>query len=70
MLGFSFFPVVVCFPPSGPQLYGEKRELLWVGVGEGLKAVQTPGLATLVLLGRRSLQFPPFLKCVGFEDLV
>lgn len=22
--------------------------------------MQTPGLATLVLLGRRSLQFPPF----------
>lgn len=34
MLGFSFFLVVVFFP-SGPQLYGEKRELLWVGVGEG-----------------------------------
>ena len=37
----------------------------WAGVGEGLKAVRAPGVATLVLLDRCSTHFPPFLRGRG-----
>ena len=39
--------------------------LLWIGVREGRKAVRVPGVATLVLLDRRPLQFPPFSEGTG-----
>lgn len=40
-------------------------ELLWAGVREGLKAVRAPGVATLVLLDRCSMHFPPILRGRG-----
>ena len=42
--------------------------LLWIGVREGRKAVRVSGVATLVLLDRRPLQFPPFCEGTGFGD--
>ena len=39
--------------------------LLWIGVQEGRKAVRVLRVATLVLLDRRPLQFPPFLRRHG-----
>ena len=39
--------------------------LLWIGVQEGLKAVRVPRVATLVLLDRRPVKFPPFLRRHG-----
>ena len=65
------FYLVVFYPflPFGvPSLAEKKGELSWAGVGEGLKAVRAPGVATLVLLDRRPLQFPP-LFCEGLGGL-
>jgi hypothetical protein len=42
-----------------------KGELLWAGVGEGLKAARAPGVATLVLLDSCPTHFPPFCEGVG-----
>jgi hypothetical protein len=44
--------------------------LLWIGVPEGQNAVRAPGVATLVLLDRRPLQFPPFAEGTGLGRLV
>jgi hypothetical protein len=44
--------------------------LLWIGVREGRKAVRVPRVATLVLLDRRPLQFPPFFEGTGLGKLV
>ena len=44
--------------------------LLWIGVREGRKAVRVPRVATLVLLDRRPLQFPPFPEGAGLGKLV
>ena len=38
---------------------------MWIGVREGRNAVRAPRVATLVLLDRRPLQFPPFLRRHG-----
>ena len=38
---------------------------MWIGVQEGRKAVRVLRVATLVLLDRRPLQFPPFLRRHG-----
>ena len=35
---------------------------MWVGVPEGRNAVRAPRVASLVLLDRRPLQFPPFFR--------
>jgi len=43
---------------------------LWIGVPEGKNAVRAPGVATLVLLDRRPLQFPPFAEGTGLGRLV
>jgi len=50
--------------------YGGEVGLLWIGVREGRKAVRVPGVATLVLLDRRPLQFPPFSEGTGLGKLV
>ena len=44
--------------------------LLWIGVPEGRNAARAPGVATLVLLDRRPLQFPPFAEGTGLGRLV
>ena len=42
--------------------------LLWIGVHEGRKAVRVSGVATLVLLDRHPLQFPPFCEGHGVGE--
>ena len=39
--------------------------LLWIGVREGRNAVRDPRVATLVLLDRCSMHFPPILRGRG-----
>jgi len=54
--------------PFGPWLCGGEVGLLWIGVREGRKAVRVSGVATLVLLDRRPLQFPPFCEGHGVGE--
>ena len=51
--------------PFAPSLTEGEVGLLWIGVREGRKAVRVPRVATLVLLDRRPLQFPPFFRRRG-----
>ena len=59
------------FPRSDPRLYGEKRgSCSGLDVREGRKEVRVFRVATLVLLDRRPLQFPPFCGGTGVGKLV